>query len=177
MDYATCCNSPLGAITLASDGRSLTGLWFEGQKHFAATLCAEHEKGNLSVFEDAARWLGTYFAGEKPDFTPRLALRGSAFCRKVWEVLLTIPYGQTMTYGEIARVLAVRQGLDRVSARAVGGAVGRNPLSIIIPCHRVIGAQGNLTGYAGGIGRKIELLALEGVDTTRFSIPKTGSAL
>lgn len=177
MDYVYRYDSPLGAITLGSDGRSLIGLWFDGQKHFAATLCAEHEEGSLPVFEDAARWLDAYFEGKEPDSTPPLALRGSAFCRKVWEVLLTIPYGQTTTYGEIARILAARQGFDKVSARAVGGAVGRNPLSIIIPCHRVIGAQGSLTGYAGGLGRKLRLLALEGVDTTRFSIPRTGSAL
>lgn len=176
MDYANSYDSPLGAITLASDGCSLTGLWFEGQKYFAATLRAGHQEGNLPVFEDAARWLDTYFEGKEPDFTPPLALRGSAFCREVWGVLLEIPYGQTTTYGEIARILAARHEFGKVSARAVGGAVGRNALSIIIPCHRVIGARGNLTGYAGGIDRKIKLLALEGIDTARFSIPKTGSA-
>lgn len=177
VDYMNRYDSPLGAITLASDGDFLTGLWFDGQKHFAATLCEEHEEGNLPVFKDAARWLDTYFEGKEPDFTPPLALRGSAFCKKVWEVLLTIPYGQTMTYGEIARILAARQGLGKMSARAVGGAVGRNALSIIIPCHRVVGTQGSLTGYAGGIDRKLKLLSLEGVDTTRFSLSKTCSAL
>lgn len=177
VDYVNYYDSPLGEITLASDGGFLTGLWFDGQKHFAATLCEEHEEGNLPVFEDAAQWLDTYFEGQEPDFTPPFTLRGSAFCRKVWEVLLTIPYGQTMSYGEIARILAVRQGLGKMSARAVGGAVGRNALSIIIPCHRVVGAQGSLTGYAGGIDRKLKLLALEGADTTRLSLPRTGSAL
>ena len=149
--------SPLGGILLAADGEGLTGLWFEGQKYFARGLDAEHEEKALPVFSQAARWLDTYFAGKKPESAPPLRLSGTPFQRAVWERLLEIPYGGTETYGELAR----QCGLSGASARAVGSAVGRNPVSVIVPCHRVVGADGSLTGYAGGIGRKARLLALE----------------
>ena len=143
MAYTCHFESPLGPLTAASDGENLTGLWFDGQKYFAAGLDPE------------------YFRGEVPDFVPPLRLKGTAFQRAVWEILLTIPYGETMTYGEIARKLAKEQGLARMSAQAVGGAVGHNPVSLIVPCHRVVGADGSLTGYAGGVERKKQLLMME----------------
>lgn len=150
----------MGGITLASDGEHLIGLWFDGQAHFAETLDSENREASLPVFDQTARWLNLYFSGNVPDFTPPLRMRTTAFRRRVWEILLTIPYGQTATYGEIA----ARMGLSPASARAVGGAVGHNAISIIIPCHRVVGADGRLTGYAGGVERKAALLRLEGVN-------------
>lgn len=150
--------SPLGGILLAADGEGLTGLWFEGQKYYARGLDADHEEKLLPVFAQAARWLDTYFGGREPDFTPPLRLTGTKFQLAIWRGLLAIPYGATETYGGLAR-LCSRAGM---AARAVGGAVGRNPVSIIVPCHRVVGADGSITGYAGGIDRKAKLLALEG---------------
>ena len=163
MDYVWHYASPLGGITLASCGEALSGLWFDGQKHFAATLGGAPEEKPLPVFEQTARWLDAYFAGRISDFTPPLRLKGTTFQKAVWELLLTIPYGETRSYGELAAQLAEAYGLSRVSARAVGAAVGRNPISIIVPCHRVLGANGRLTGYAGGLARKRALLELEGV--------------
>ena len=139
MDYTWHIDSPLGGITLASDGEALVGLWFDGQKYFAAALAPAHESKYLPVFKETERWLDIYFGGKEPDFTPPLALRGTAFQKAIWDILLFIPYGGTMTYGEIAR----RTGITRISARAVGGAVGRNPVSLIVPCHRVVGADGS----------------------------------
>ncbi len=161
MAYTCHFESPLGPLTAASDGENLTGLWFDGQKYFAAGLDPEHEEKILPVFEETGRWLGLYFRGEIPDFVPPLRLKGTAFQMAVWGILLTIPYGETMTYGEIARKLASAQGLARMSAQAVGGAVGHNPVSLIVPCHRVVGADGGLTGYAGGVERKRRLLMIE----------------
>jgi len=172
MDHTCHYDSPLGGITLAADGVSLTGLWFDGQKHFASTLAPVHEEKPLPVFDAAKRWLDVYFGGIVPGFTPPLNLKTSPFRRAVCAILLTIPFGRTMTYGEIARILAEKNGLRRMSAQAVGGAVGHNPVSLIVPCHRVIGANGNLTGYGGGIERKLRLLELEGVNTDTFFIPK-----
>ena len=153
--------SPLGGITLASDGEALTGLWFDGQKHFPETAGMERVEKPLPVFSETAEWLAVYFSGRAPDFTPALRPGGTPFCRAVWELLAEIPFGRTVTYGELARRLAERPGAGRVSARAVGGAVGRNPISLILPCHRVVGAGGKLTGYAGGLERKEWLLRLE----------------
>ena len=161
MAYTCHFESPLGPLTAASDGENLTGLWFDGQKYFAAGMDPEHEEKNLPVFEETGRWLGLYFRGEIPDFVPPLRLKGTVFQKAVWEILLTIPYGETMTYGEIARKIASAQGLARMSAQAVGGAVGHNPVSLIVPCHRVVGADGGLTGYAGGVERKRRLLMIE----------------
>lgn len=161
MDFVRHLSTPLGGVTLASDGEALTGLWFDGQKHFASTLNAACAERPLPVFGEAERWLDCYFGGGVPKFTPELALRGTPFRRSVWALLLTIPYGQTVTYGALAERLARAAGSPRISPRAVGAAVGRNPVSLIVPCHRVIGADGSLTGYAGGVERKAYLLLLE----------------
>lgn len=157
-------DSPLGGITLASDGQALTGLWLDGQKHFGSTLeIASSTTSELPVLDETRRWLDIYFSGRKPDFTPPLQLLGTAFQQRVWKSLLAIPYGQTVTYGELASRLGCR------SAQAIGGAVGRNPIAIIVPCHRVVGAGGALTGYAGGIDRKRALLQLESHNFTRLA--------
>ena len=158
MTYIQHYDAPLGRILLAADEVGLTGLWFDGAKYFADGLPAEHTERETPVLSEARRWLDLYFAGQEPGF-------------------LQIPYGQTVTYGELARQLAEKQGRPRMSAQAVGGAVGHNKISIIIPCHRVVGTGGSLTGYAGGIDRKVKLLALEHADMTRFFVPKTGTAL
>ena len=159
--YVHRCTSSLGDILLASDGEALTGLWFAGQKHFPAELLEHACMQRMPVFAQAEKWLKAYFAGEQPAQLPPLAPQGTAFQREVWQILLEIPYGQTVTYGEIARRLAKKRGIAAMSAQAVGGAVGHNPISLMIPCHRVLGAGGSLTGYAGGIERKKALLALE----------------
>lgn len=164
MQYTTTCQSPLGELLLAADEKGLTGIWFDGGKYFAEGLDAEHEKGQLPVLETAKNWLDIYFAGREPDFTPPLHMIGSPFRLSVWKHLLEIPYGETTTYGEIAKRIAREMGIERMSAQAVGGAVGHNPVSIIVPCHRVIGADGSLTGYAGGLEKKVRLLTLEGVE-------------
>ena len=170
-------DSPLGGILLAADEIGLTGLWFDGQKYFARDLPAERIEWETPALAEAKRWLGIYFSSKEPDFLPPLHPVGSAFRQAVWETLLQIPYGQTTTYGEIARQLAEKKGLARMSAQAIGGAVGHNEISIIIPCHRVVGTSGSLTGYAGGIDRKVQLLKLERADMTGFFVPKKGTAL
>ena len=157
MDYIRKYDSPLDGITMASDGEALTGLWFEGQHFYASTL-GECVTGDLPVFRETGRWLDVYFSGRDPGFTPPLSLRGTPFRQSVWAELLNIPFGQTATYGEIAARIGA---LSRTSARAVGGAVGHNPVSLIVPCHRVVGAGGALTGYAGGLDLKRRLLQLE----------------
>ena len=161
MEYIHHFESPLGGITAASDGEALTGLWFDGQKYFGNGLDPDHEEKMLPVFEQTGRWLDIYFSGEEPDFIPPLSMKTTPFRRTVWEILLSIPYGHTMTYGEIAAKIAEQKGLPGMSAQAVGGAVGHNAISLIIPCHRVVGADGSLTGYAGGLDKKQKLLALE----------------
>jgi methylated-DNA-[protein]-cysteine S-methyltransferase len=163
MNYIHHYASPLGGITLASDGDSLTGLWFDGQKHFPHNLAAESTEAELPVFTQTVNWLDAYFSGKEPDFMPPISLHTTPFRKAVYDILLTIPYGHTMTYGEIANIIAEQRGIQRMSAQAVGGAVGHNPIGIIIPCHRVIGADGSLTGYAGGLDRKIKLLESEGI--------------
>jgi len=170
-------DSPLGGILLAADEVGLMGAWFEGQKYFARNLPEDTASQETAVLAEAKRWLDVYFAGREPDFLPPLHPMGSPFRQAVWEILLQIPYGKTMTYGEIARRLAEKQGLPRVSAQAVGGAVGHNPISILIPCHRVVGTGGSLTGYAGGIDKKVKLLELEHADMTGLFVPKKGTAL
>lgn len=163
MTYLTYYTSPLGKITLASDGNNLTGLWLEGQKYFASTLSGDtEEKENLPVFEAVINWLNRYFDGKKPEISELpLAPSGSPFRQEVWKILTEIPYGTVTTYGKIAKEVAARLGKPSMSGQAVGGAVGHNPISIIIPCHRVVGSNGSLTGYAGGIDKKIQLLKLE----------------
>ena len=177
MDCISKYASPLGTITLASNGEALTGLWFDGQKYDRATLSTEHEEKALPVFAETARWLDSYFKGDAPAFTPALALNGSAFRLEVWDILKSIPFGSTMTYSDIAKELEQRHGQARMSAQAVGGAVAHNPISLIIPCHRVVGAGGSLTGYAGGIDKKIYLLELEKADMDTLFLPKIGTAL
>ena len=161
MAYTGTYQSPLGNLLLAADDTGLTGLWFEGQKYFARTLPEEQQLKETPVLAETRHWLNIYFSGKEPAFTPPLHPAGSAFRQAVWQILLQIPYGKTMTYGEIAREVAKRQQVSHMSAQAVGGAVGHNAISIISPCHRVIGANGSLTGYAGGIDKKAALLELE----------------
>ena len=177
MVYTCTYKSPLGNMLLAADEIGLTGLWFEGQKYFANTLPKEQISKETPVFAEAKHWLDLYFSGEEPAFTPPLHPAGSDFRQAVWQILLQIPYGKTMTYGEIAREMAKIQNVPHMSAQAVGGAVGHNAISIIIPCHRVVGTNGSLTGYAGGIDKKIALLELEHVDMSQFFVPKKGTAL
>lgn len=170
-------HSPLGGILLAADEIGLTGLWFDGEKYFADNLPTEHTKQDTPILAETRRWLDLYFSGKEPDFMPPLHPMGSPFRLAVWSILQQIPYGETTTYGEIARELARQKGLHRMSAQAVGGAVGHNEISILIPCHRVVGSSGSLTGYAGGIEKKRRLLELERADMSRFFVPQKGTAL
>ena len=157
MYYSTDYSSPLGKMLIVSDGEAICGLWFYGQKYFKSTIDESMvEKPDLTIFKKATKWLDDYFNGLNPEIDFKLNPQGSEFRKNVWKILTEIPYGKTMTYGEIASQLS-----PTMSAQAVGGAVGHNPISILIPCHRVLGANGKLTGYAGGIERKIKLLELE----------------
>ena len=161
MQYITHYQSPIGGILLAADESRLTGLWFDGEKYYADHLDPEHEEKNTPILEQTLDWLTIYFSGREPGFLPPIHLIGTPFQLSVWKILQKIPYGKTVTYGEIAKEIAIQKRLARMSAQAVGGAVGRNEISIIVPCHRVIGTNGSLTGYAGGIEKKAKLLALE----------------
>lgn len=163
MDYKWHYDSPLGGITLASDGEALTGLWFDGQIFFADTMSENTKEMKLPIFVETCHWLDIYFTGKEPNFTPQLKMNTTPFRKAVWEVLLTIPFGKTMTYGDIAKLIAQKRGIAQMSAQAIGGAVGHNSIALIIPCHRVVGSKGNLTGYAGGLDKKVKLLRLEGV--------------
>lgn len=177
--YSATYSSPLGMLTLASDGDNLTGLWLEGQKYFGDTIPeAMTAKEDLPVFETTRKWLDRYFAGEKPAISELpLSPIGGEFRQGVWSILCDIPYGQVITYGDIAKKMAIRMNRERMSSQAIGGAVGHNPISIIIPCHRVVGSNGSLTGYAGGVSRKIKLLELEGCDMSGLFVPSKGTAL
>ncbi|MDR1701303.1 MAG: methylated-DNA--[protein]-cysteine S-methyltransferase [Sporomusaceae bacterium] len=179
MFYSTTYESPLGLITLASDGQSLTGLWLAGQKYHGDTIFTTLTENNtLPIFTAAQNWLERYFNNNQPPISELpLAPVGSAFRQSVWKILIQIPYGQVITYGDIAKKMAAQLSKKTMSSQAVGGAVGHNPISIIIPCHRVVGSNGSLTGYAGGIPLKIKLLELEGVDMSRLFVPKKGTAL
>lgn len=179
MYYSTTCPSPVGTLTLACDGDHLAGLWLEGQKYFGGTIPeAMAENDDMPIFTAAKSWLGQYFAGEKPAISELpLAPIGSEFRQGVWRILCEIPYGEVATYGDIAKKMAAAAGKKSMSGQAVGGAVGHNPISIIIPCHRVVGANGSLTGYAGGVKAKIKLLELEGADMSRLFVPQKGTAL
>lgn len=179
MIYVSECKSPLGKITLASDGENLIGLWIEGQKYYFSNLKQEIiKKDDLEIFDKTKKWLDRYFNKEKPQISElKLAPIGNEFRQNVWKILKEIPYGETTTYGEISKQLAKNMKKEKMSAQAVGGAVGHNPISIIIPCHRVVGKSGSLTGYAGGIDKKVRLLEIEGVDMSKFFIPKTGTAI
>lgn len=161
MQYISHYRSPFGGILLAADETGLTGAWFDGAKYYAAGLDPEREEKNTPVHDQTKEWLAVYFSGKDPDFLPPLHMTGTPFQLAVWAILQKIPYGQTVTYREIAKEIAVQKGLSRMSAQAVGGAVGHNKISIIVPCHRVIGTDGSLTGYAGGTDRKLSLLRLE----------------
>ena len=167
MFYKTNYSSPVGLITLACDGNNLVGLWFEGQKYYGGTISnIMTEKSDLPIFDTTKKWLDRYFNGEKPAISELpLAPIGGDFRQVVWKVLCEIPYGEVTTYGNIAKKMAAKMNRESMSSQAVGGAVGHNPISIIIPCHRVVGANGNLTGYAGGVEIKARLLELEGVKT------------
>ena len=162
--------SPLGNITLACQNGRLTGLWFEGQKYFGSTLTSGYSAGNAPVLDQTRTWLDCYFQGRDPGPLPPLELQGTSFQREIWELLLQIPRGQVTTYGRLAKQVAVRRGLAVLPSRAVGSAVGRNPISILVPCHRVLGSDGNLRGYAGGLDRKKALLELEKAGRTRFYV-------
>ena len=180
MNYAmTHYDSPVGKITLGANNKGLVGLWIAGQKYFGGSVDGNVvETPDLPLFAAARAWLDAYFAGKAPSIADLpLAPVGGAFRQGVWRILCEIPYGQVMTYGQIAQQMATRMNRKTMSSQAVGGAVGHNPLSIIIPCHRVVGSGGNLTGYAGGIHIKIKLLELEGHDLTQFFVPKKGTAL
>lgn len=177
MQYTSQYHSPLGEILIAADDIGLTGLWFVGQKYYALYLDKENREQETQILKDTKKRLDIYFSGQEPNFKLPLHFTGTDFQNEVWEILYSIPYGKTMTYGEIANILAKRRGLKRMSAQAVGGAVGHNEISIIVPCHRVVGSQGSLTGYAGGIDKKVSLLKLEKVNMDRFYAPKKGTAL
>lgn len=181
MYYSTTYPSPVGTITLAcdGDGKNLVGLWMEGQKYHGDTIPeAMTEKNDIPLFDTTKKWLDRYFAGEQPDIS-ELPLRpiGGEFRQEVWNILCEIPYGEVITYGGIAKKMAVKMGKKSMSSQAVGGAVGHNPISIIIPCHRVVGSNGSLTGYSGGVKTKTKLLELEGVDMLSLFVPTKGTAL
>ena len=161
MDYTYHYTSPIGGITMASNGESLTGLWFDGQKYFASTLSQRHVEKQLPVFDRTCEWLDLYFSGKSPDFMPPVFMYVSNFRRDVYEILMTIPFGETMTYKEVADLIAKKHRIISMSAQAVGGAIAHNPISLVIPCHRVIGTTGKLTGYAGGLDKKEWLLNME----------------
>lgn len=169
--------SPLGEITLRSDGEALTGLWFADDKHYGAKDIAGAALADLDVFMQAEAWLAEYFAGREPKVSVPLKLQGSEFQMQVWRLLQDIPYGRLVTYGDVAKKIAAQKGVARMAAQAVGGAVGHNPLCIIVPCHRVVGANGSLTGYGGGMWRKVRLLELEKVDMSKLTVPTKGTAL
>lgn len=179
MYYSTTYLSPICTITLACDGDNLIGLWMEGQRfHGGPVPESMIEKEDIPIFDAAKAWLDRYFAGERPATSELpLAPMGGEFRQGVWDILCQIPYGQVITYGDIAKKMAEKMNKKCMSSQAIGGAVGHNPISIIIPCHRVVGAKGNLTGFGGGISRKIQLLEHEGVDMSRMFVPKKGNAL
>lgn len=173
MLYTMYYESPIGSLLLAEREGALAGVWIEGQKYFP-DLRREEMKGKTDskVLDETKDWLDRYFKGERPGIDElTLAPAGSEFCREVWRILCEIPYGEVTTYGEISQRIAESRGLERMSAQAVGGAVGHNPISIIIPCHRVVGSDGSLTGYAGGIHKKTWLLTMEGVDMEKLYVP------
>lgn len=180
MYYMTTFPTPVGIATIACDGegKNLVGLWLEGQKYHGGIIGGDMtEKNDIPLFDTVKKWLTRYFSGSKPDISELpLAPIGGSFRQAVWQVLCKIPYGQVITYGEIAKLVAAQSG-GGMSSQAVGGAVGHNPISIIIPCHRVVGSDGSLTGYAAGVSTKIKLLQSEGADMSKLFVPKKGTAL
>ena len=175
MRFVTTLPSPVGRLTLASDGEAITGLWLEGQKYFGAGLSDTVQGKNLPVFAAAGAWLKAYFSRAPLPPLPPLSPQGSPFRQAVWQLLREIPYGTVTTYGALAQKLRDR-GVS-AAAQAVGGAVGHNPISILIPCHRCVGSDGSLTGYAGGVEKKKFLLELEGADLAGLYVPTRGTAL
>jgi methylated-DNA-[protein]-cysteine S-methyltransferase len=161
MEYICKIKSPLGTLTISSDSYNICGLWLDKQKYFCKTLEQNAQEQDLPIFNDVRRWLDIYFSGKNPNFTLPLMPKGSVFQKSIWNNLCKIPYGHTITYGELAKNFEMTNNNQRTSARAVGNAVGHNPISILIPCHRVIAKSGNLTGYAGGLEAKLKLLELE----------------
>lgn len=177
MNYITTYQSPLGEITLSSDGENLTALCFRDGKDYGRYIQAGEEK-DLPIFKETKKWLDIYFQGKDPGFVPKYKRPDETpFRQAVAEEMLKIPYGRTATYSDIAKAVAKKRGLKKMSAQAVGGAVGWNPICIIIPCHRVVGSNNSLTGYGGGINNKVKLLELEGVDLDKYSVPTKGTAL
>lgn len=174
MIYTTEFDSPIGRITTAEVDGTLIGLWLENQNYFESTISKDTQKNdNLRIFTDTRNWLDRYFAKKRPAISELpLSPSGSDFRKSVWRILCKVPYGEVTTYGEVAREIANERGIAKMSAQAIGGALAHNPISIIIPCHRVVGADGSLIGYAGGIDKKIKLLEYEGVDTSSFFVPK-----
>lgn len=181
MVYWNTYDSPCGKLVMKSEGECLTELSFMGGEDFKETCIEQPEmeeerRQSIPLFDEVKCWLDIYFAGEEPDFMPEMAWKGTSFRTEVWEYLKKIPYGKVVTYGDIAKEIAKKRGIAKMSAQAVGGAVGHNPIAIIVPCHRVIGENGNLTGYGGGIERKVALLKLEKSYREHFYIPKKGAA-
>lgn len=170
MQYTTHYQSPLGDLLLAADDEGLTGIWFEGSANYADGLELQYEENETPILKKAREWLDVYFSGREPDFLPPIHMTGTPFQLSVWEILQKIPYGKTMTYKEIAEKIAQKEGHPS-SAQAVGGALARNRWLVLILCHRVVGTDGSLTGYAGGMDRKVELLKLEKADLEHLWIP------
>lgn len=164
MDYITYYNSPMGRLILGSDGENLTGIWIREEDYLKEAQGREtEEQEGLPIFSQTSSWLDRYFAGEKPEISELpLKLEGTLFRMEVWKLLCEIPYGETTTYGKIAKKIAAKMGKEKMSAQAVGGAVGHNPIPIVVPCHRVIGADGSMTGFSCGMENKIWLLTHEG---------------
>ena len=172
-------NTPEGFtnIYMNSDGEYLTELWFEGSRD-SSKHTLECEEKELPIFKETSKWLDIYFLGKNPDFTPKYKIENiTPFRKEVIDIMNTIPYGKTITYNDISKIIATNRGINKMSSQAVGGAVGWNPICIIIPCHRVVGTNGSLTGYGGGIQNKVSLLKLEGIDMKEFFVPKKGTAL
>lgn len=178
MIYTTTYPSPVGIMTLACDGGNLIGVWNENSKYHGNVILKEKvQKDDMPIFAIVKKWLDRYFNRGKPAISELpIAPPGGEFRQAVWSLLCEIPYGELVTYGDIAKQMAVKMGKQSMSAQAVGGAVGHNPISVIIPCHRVVGANGSLTGYGGGIGVKIKLLELEGADMSGLFVPKKSTA-
>ncbi|HBH94629.1 MAG TPA: 6-O-methylguanine DNA methyltransferase [Ruminococcaceae bacterium] len=176
MHYTSSYKSPAGEILLAADETGVTGVWFKGGKYYARCLDKVNESKETTIIKQLKKWLDIYFSGNEPDFTPPFHLTGTDFQIEVWNILCKIPYGSTTTYSEIARKIAKNRGLERMSAQAVGTAVGKNNVNLIVPCHRVISVNNSLSGYAGGIDKKIRLLKLEGAWRDEFFVPNYRNA-
>lgn len=177
MMYKKTYNSSLGTIYMRSDGEYLTGLWFENSRDSSKHI-GDFEEKDLPIFEETSKWLDIYFSGTNPNFVPKYKIENlTSFRKLVIDIMNKIPYGQVITYNDIAKEIAQLKGIKKMSAQAVGGAVGWNPICIIIPCHRVVGTNGSLTGYGGGIQNKVKLLELEKNDMSKFTIPTRGTAL